>query len=103
MGYWIDGTGMEQAGQVGFVVERSNAIRRSESTLLQDDPPRTNQSHEPRLTGWCGTTNDVAVYGRGMARVLRCSRSGQRVYVESLEGEELAAALDEAGYPELAP
>ena len=36
---------------------------------LHDDPPRTNQSYEPREFGWCGTTNDVAVYGCGRVRV----------------------------------
>jgi hypothetical protein len=32
---------------------------------IATEPARTNSSHEVRLDGWCGTTNDWAVYAHG--------------------------------------
>jgi hypothetical protein len=52
--------------------------------------------------GWCGSYNDLSTSGCGMARVVRVARNG-RALVETLAGYDLAAALDELGYPELYP
>lgn len=32
---------------------------------IRDTPAITNSSREPRIDGWCGTTNDWAVYAHG--------------------------------------
>lgn len=32
---------------------------------IRTNPARTNMSHEVKLDGWCGTTNDWAVYAHG--------------------------------------
>ena len=102
MSQWIGGEFSDYTvGQVGFLVLVSPE-QRADRYDLRDSPPHTNQSHEPRLNGWCGTTDNVAVYGRGMARVVRVARNG-RALVVPLEGEDLRAALDTLGYPELMP
>ena len=99
---WIGPDETLTVGQVGFLVEFSNAIRRSERYELRDRPPYTNQSHEPTLVGWCGSYNDLSTTGHGMARVVRLARNG-RALVEELAGADLTAALEELGYPELDP
>ena len=76
-------------------------MRSSTRYELRSTPAHTNQSHEPRLHGWCGTYNDLSTSARGMVRVERMAKNG-RAYVRELEGDELAAALEELGYPELA-
>ncbi len=98
---WI-GTEADQfeVGQTGFLVELHDTMKGWRRFDLRDHPPKTNQSFEPRLHGWCGTSNDVAAYGRGFARVDRVAKNG-RAFVRELEGAELVAALDEFGYPEL--
>lgn len=97
---WI-GPADYAAGEVGFLVETSNPFEGSVSYALCDVPAHTNQSREPRLHGWCGSWNNVSTYGRGMARVEKIARNG-RAFVRLLEGDELVAALDVLGYPELA-
>lgn len=99
---WI-GTENDQfeIGQTGFLVEVSHTMKGWTRFDLRDRPATTNQSYGPRLHGWCGTTNDIAIYGHGMARVERIAKNG-RAFVRQLEGDDLLAALDELGYPELA-
>lgn len=92
---------MKAIGDVGFLVDISNPFRGSARYELRDIPPHTNQSYEPRLHGWCGTWNDTATHGCGMARVERVAKNG-RVLVRILEGDQLFAALEDLGYPELA-
>lgn len=106
MAQWID-TDWDsdlKVGTVGFLVRVQNQNERGmpERWSLRDRPPYTNGSHEPRLTGWCGTTDNRAVYGHGMAKVVRVARNG-RALVVSLEGAELSAALEELGFPGLDP
>lgn len=91
------------AGDIGFLIEREGQRTGSTASAdLHDHPAYTNQSHEPRLYGWCGTTNDTAVYARGVWRVTEIAKNG-RAKAEQLKGKELAAALETLGYPELAP
>jgi hypothetical protein len=98
---WIDSDtyGM-QVGQVGFLVkterhERGMPTRRH----LQSRPAHTNMSNEPRLTGWCGTTNNVATFAEGLARVVRIAQNG-RALVERVKPTR--AVLKSLGYPDLA-
>jgi len=100
---WIDGEGLS-VGTIGFLVQTARVNDGcSEHYGLYDRPCHTNQSHEPRLTGWCGTTNNVARYAEGLARVVRVAANG-RVQVVPVTGAEGAAWLtDVAGYPELVP
>lgn len=106
MSQWIgdpnDGFGGSdyELGQVGFLVEVSPQGRASRWEL-RSHPAHTNRSHEPRLHGWCGETNNVNVDAHGMARVTRIARNG-RALVVPIVGQELTAALAECGYPELA-
>lgn len=98
---WIDGDDAIQVGYIGFLVR---TIRRNdgdaETWSLHGSPMRTNQSCQPRLTGWCGETNNISYYAHGMARVTRCAANG-RVRIAQLCGADLAAALEAAGYPEI--
>ncbi len=87
-------------GQTGFLVEISHTTKGWTRYDLRDHPAKTNESFKPTLHGWCGTYNDVATHGRGMARVERVAKNG-RALVRELTGDELAAALDEFGYPDL--
>lgn len=99
MRVWADGDGIS-VGDVGFLVEYNYAMQGGRSVYrLEDRPPYTNQSHQPRLIGWCGSTNDVSVYGCGMAKCVRIAKNG-RSLLESIEATE--AVLEEFGYPELA-
>lgn len=65
-------------------------------------PGRTNQSGEPRLTGWLGTTDNVARYARGLVRV-GARTPNDRCRVERLPDAEVPAALEALGFPELTP
>ena len=38
-------------------------------------PALTNMSHEPRVNGWCGTTNDWAVHAHGEYESLEAARA----------------------------
>ncbi len=100
---WIgDESTTYTVGETEFLIERSDTMRRGRDSLgLSNRPAHTNQSHKPRLYGWCGTTDDVAVYARGVWRVTKIAKNG-RAQVEKLTGPELATALETLGYPELA-
>lgn len=89
-------------GTVGFLIESDNPYSGSARAYLSDRPAHTNQSNEPRLSGWCGSYNDVSTYGRGLWRVVKILPNG-RVKIEEVIGEDLASALEDLGYPELVP
>ena len=97
---WIGPDDQLSVGDVGFLVEYSNAFKHSEQYALQDSPAYTNVSHQPQLYGWCGTWNDTSTNACGMVKVERVAKNG-RALVRPLEGAELQAALEELGYPEL--
>ena len=99
--YWADARGWS-VGDVAFAVERTYVMRRERRVVaLQSTPATTNQSNQPRLYGWCGTTDDVSVYADGVARVVRVSAIGRAQCVR-LDGADATAALERLGYPELA-
>lgn len=100
---WID----EQAeplsvGDAGFLVRNSYENTGGERYELRDTPAHTNQSHMPRLVGWCGSWNNVSTYGEGVWKVIRVAKNG-RLLLQEIEGAERQAFLDEYGYPDLTP
>lgn len=98
---WIDAC---DVSDIGFLV--SNTRQGSEPYVtLRDYPARTNQSRQPRLEGWCGTTNDVSCHAKGLARFVRYNSSRTRVLVQLIAPESVAAReyLEAEGYPELIP
>lgn len=97
---WIDGENLN-VGEIGFLVEISNAIKGSERHELRNRPPRTNQSHEDRPRGWCGTWNDNSTNGCGVWKVTRTAKNGRAQIVEVTDRDALVAFLDEYGFPEL--
>lgn len=99
---WIGPSAEYEVGQIGFLIEFSNPLKHSENWVLRDTPAYTDQSHEPKLHGWCGSYNDTSTNAHGMGKVVKVARNG-RAQIVMLTGEELSAALEELGYPELAP
>jgi hypothetical protein len=95
---WTDEDCVESVDGVGFLVEVAPEGRDGRYQL-RERPPHTNQSHEPRLHGWCGTTDNVAIFGRGLARVSRVTKNG-RVQLSSVPATP--ELLEQLGYPELA-
>ena len=86
----------------GYLVRRVYLNQGLRETLtLTDYPAHTNQSGEPRLTGWCGTTNDVAVHAEGIARVTRRAKNGRVRLSPVTDSAEVAAYCDETGFPGL--
>jgi len=53
---------------------------------LRADYPRTNQSHESRERGWCGSTNNVSVHACGCVEA----------YIDKRGRTMLRAAPDDA-------
>jgi hypothetical protein len=99
---WIDELEQYEVGDKAFLIEFYNEGNGSTRYTLRDRPAYTNQSNEPRLTGWCGTYNNVSTTGDGAWKVVRIAKSG-RYLIQELEGSELVDYLDEMGYPELVP
>ncbi len=99
---WIGPDENLTIGEIGFLVRLHQEIEGWERVILRDTPVYTHRSRQPLLEGWCGSFNNLSTYGEGMAKVERIARNG-RALVRSLDGDELVAALEELGYPELTP
>ena len=97
---WIGPDEMLKVGDFGFLIEKSHDNHGWTRYELCDTPEVANISREPRLYGWCGSYNNLSTTGCGMYRVKRVAKNS-RCYIEQLEGAELAAALEDLGYPEL--
>jgi len=98
---WIGPDDSLSVGDVGFLIEKANPYNGGwERWELRDTPPYTNQSHMPRLHGWCGSYNDVSTHGHGVGEVIRVAKNG-RCLIKILEGEDQQAILDDLGYPDL--
>jgi len=104
MSMWMDASGdFSQPGDVAFVLEVSPQ-QKADYYVARSSPGRTNRSNEPRLTGWLGETNNVSTHALGVWEVVRqAAANGDRIEVRKLVGSELLQALEELGYPELAP
>ena len=103
MAIWIDEYQCSSVDGVGFLVRIvDNNHGSAESYRLDDRAPCTNMSHEPRLRGWCGETNNVSVYAKGLARISRRTKNGRLCLTPIAQGsEEESSALEELGYPGL--
>jgi hypothetical protein len=104
MALWIDDNGtFDQCGQIdkdepAFLIESFNENTGRSVHYLSRIPAHTNQSCEPRLNGWCGTTDNRAEYARGLAKIVRYAKNGRAMLVPV---EPTAEVLEELGYPEL--
>jgi hypothetical protein len=98
---WIHGCDGLAVGDAGFLVRISNAIKGNERHQLRHRPPHTDQSNEPIPRGWCGTRNNTATHGVGVWRVLQVAHDGRVEIREITDRDEIAAFLDEYGYPDL--
>jgi hypothetical protein len=100
MSTWINEHDTDlEVSEVGFLVLTSPQGRTARYSLWTT-PAHTNLSGEPRLTGWCGNTNNTSVDAYGLAKVTKVARNGRRriATVEPTKG-----LLEELGYPELMP
>lgn len=102
MQIYIDADPLHYVGQVGFLVRYHHVMEGWEDVALTDLPARGNIDRQPRLRGWCGTTNDVATRALGVGRIVKILPKGRRCLIEEVRGEALLEALLELGYPELA-
>jgi hypothetical protein len=89
------------ASGTGFLVERSHELEHWETASLQASPASTNMSHRPRLVGWCGTTNNVGVYGRGIGVLVKWNSAGDRALIREATPEEAAKFLEAEGWTDL--
>jgi hypothetical protein len=99
---WIDEQPGYEVGSKAFLIMFSYENTGAEHYVLRDQPAYTNVSREPRLTGWCGTYNNLGTHGEGAWEVIRIAKSG-RLLIQQLGGDALNEFLEEMGYPELAP
>lgn len=104
MALWID-TNWDgiSVGDLVFVAQSFNTSNGTSRYVYSNRPFSTNQSHQPRLYGWCGETNSRSVTAKGLYRVTRVATKSERVQVVKLTGHELAAGLDRVGHPDLVP
>ena len=98
---WIDLDSEVAEGDVGFLV-RFEAERGGSRVCVRANPARTNQSRVPRVYGWCGTTDGLALHADGVVRVGKRHPYGDRLDVTPLRGADAVAALESLGWPELA-
>ncbi len=102
MNKWIDyGFGDGNVGTIGYLVRTLDTGSGRESYALHDRPLRTNMSHEPRLFGWCGTTNNRSKTACGLVKIVALNGANDRAQIESVTGDEGKAFLERDGYPEL--
>jgi hypothetical protein len=101
---WVDADYGFEEGDSAFLLRIiDNDHGGTTRWYLSSRPGRENRSHAPRLTGWLGVTNNRTIDAFGAVRVTKRNERTDRARVARLEGDELVAFLDEAGYPELAP
>lgn len=96
---WIDAD-FATVGDVGFLGMYDPLVGKK-YYVLSDTPFYTNLSREPKLTGWCGSTNNVSLTARGVWRVARATKNG-RAQIVRLTEKETREWLEEAGWESLA-
>ena len=98
---WIDEQPHTLEGEIYFLCRKSPEGQAAR-WYLDPSPARTNISHEPKLRGWCGTTNHTALYAHGLARVEKFAKNGRCcISVVAWDSPEGQAALEALGYPSL--
>jgi hypothetical protein len=104
---WID-LNLESVTTVGavlFLVESIDTNRGTSRRSLRGTPLRTNLSHEPRLQGWCGETDNISRHAHGMVVVTKIvdghGDGYDRACCRRASDAEMTAACEAAGYPDL--
>jgi hypothetical protein len=97
---WIGPNENLAVGDVGFLIKQTNENQGWTRYDLRITPAHTNMSRQPKLYGWCGSYNNLSTTAEGMAKVIRVAKN-HRVLLEEIDGQEVEAALEELGYPEL--
>jgi len=97
---WIDEQEGYNVGGCGFLISNSHETEGWERYHLRDTPAHTNVSRVPRLIGWCGSYNNISTSGCGVWKVTRIAKNGRMMLTRPTD-EEVAAFLEETGYPDL--
>ena len=100
---WIDSNMCDGDIEIGYLICTLDDNAGRERYSLRDRPAQTNLSHEEKLRGWCGSTNNWSLWAKGVARVVERNQNRSRARVERVTGEALRAFLDADGHPELMP
>jgi hypothetical protein len=103
MATWIDCEYGTEIGTIGYLVETTNTNTGRTTWSLRERPLRTNQSNEPRLTGWCGETDNRTRFAHGVVKVVALNAPGDRAKFIRLRGVDLAVFLADNGHPGLMP
>lgn len=103
MSTWIDIDYTASVGTIGYLVETCNTSTGHTTFSLWEGPCRTNGSHKPMLTGWCGETDNRSRDARGVAKIVKVNKRGDRGQIVKLDGVALATFLADDGHPELMP
>jgi len=101
--YYIEnGFEFNVIGAVGFLVQRSEPYKPyiNPTHKLYDRPACTNMSHQPKLNGWCGSTDNVSINALGVAQVVQVFANG-RARVRTLHGAEAVEALGKLGWSDM--
>jgi hypothetical protein len=88
-------------GTSGFLIRFDHENTGGASYALRDTPAHTNRSRVAKLTGWCGSTNNLATTALGVWTIIRVAKNGRLLVQEMTDPAALATFLDEMGYPEL--
>jgi hypothetical protein len=98
-----------EVNDVGFLVEATHHNERSPNVrfCLRSIPAYTNQSHQPRLVGSCGETNNVSLYALGLRRITKITGPSKkdvyRARLRLLTADERNVWLRAHGYEALVP
>lgn len=103
MSTWIDIDYTASVGTIGYLVETFNTSTGHTTFSLWEGPCRTNGSHKPMLTGWCGETDNRSRDARGVAKIVKVNKRGDRGQIVKLSGAALATFLADDGHPDLMP
>ncbi len=77
---WHDFSNSEPSkGDICFVVTTHDTSSGREYYEARSEPWKTNQSHEERLRGWLGETNNKSRRAQGRARITSVQRDGALV------------------------
>lgn len=101
--FWIGPDENLTVGRKGFLLKMTQPGR-AERYVFRGLPAIASGTFEPRLDGFCGTANDVSTFAMGVWMVQRKALNGNgRALITQLTGFDLEDALEDLGYPELAP
>lgn len=68
-----------------YVVKYTDLIGGGKCVEIRTAPAKTNLSHEPRVQGWCGTSDGISVFAHGEYPTLTDAREAARRVMKETE------------------